>query len=170
MRDIKDILLNIENIYDSNNALNILKDFERVLDELDLYVYDNWIDGELIEGPKESRYWISCTFMWPREKMPDPVGGKRLLDYGCRVMFKKDETVEVRRIKNPEDIRPGTKKGKLDTKPTWEVEIRMPKKLIFDINKGYRNLNKNKLTDDQQGVDVVAEPADQQISQNMAEQ
>ena len=25
----------------------VLKDFERVLDELDLYVYKNWEDGEL---------------------------------------------------------------------------------------------------------------------------
>lgn len=171
MRDIKDILLNIDTIYGSNNALNILKDFERVLDELDLYVYDNWIDGELIEGPKESRYWISCTFMWPRDNMPDPVGGKRLLDYGCRVLFKKDEIIEVRKIKNPDDIRPGTKKGKLDTTPVWEVEIRMPKKLIFDIDKGYRNLNKNKIsTDEKINVDVMAEPADQQLTQDMAGQ
>jgi hypothetical protein len=60
MRDTKEILQNIENIYGSNNSLNILKDFERVLDELDLYVYENWIDGELIEGPEESRYYITC--------------------------------------------------------------------------------------------------------------
>ena len=56
MADIKDIINNIENIYGSNNSLNLLKDFERVIDELDTYVYDNWIDGELVEGPKESRY------------------------------------------------------------------------------------------------------------------
>ena len=53
MADIKDIISNIEQIYGSNNSLNLLKDFERVLDELDTYVYDNWIDGELVNGPKE---------------------------------------------------------------------------------------------------------------------
>ena len=170
MRDIKDILHNIENIYGSNNALNLLKDFERVLDELDLYVYDNWIDGELIEGPTESRYWITCTFMWPKNRMPDPSGGKRLLDYGCKVIFRKDEIIQVRKIKSPDDIRPGTKKGKLDTNPVWEVEIKMPKKLMFDIHKGYNKLNKNKIEDQKIALGVAAEPADQQLTQNMAGQ
>ncbi len=38
MADIKDIIANIENVYGSNNSLNLLKDFERVIDELDTYV------------------------------------------------------------------------------------------------------------------------------------
>jgi len=55
MANIKDVISNIEQVYGSNNSLNLLKDFERVIDELDTYVYDNWIDGELVSGPKESR-------------------------------------------------------------------------------------------------------------------
>ena len=39
MADIKDIISNIENIYGSTNSLSLLKDFERVIDELDVYVY-----------------------------------------------------------------------------------------------------------------------------------
>ena len=42
MRDVLDIITNIESIYESDTALSVLKDFERVLDELDLYVYANW--------------------------------------------------------------------------------------------------------------------------------
>ena len=61
MADIKDIIANIENVYGSNNSLNLLKDFERVIDELDTYVYDNWIEGELVQGPIESRYWVQCA-------------------------------------------------------------------------------------------------------------
>ena len=48
MADLKDIISNIEQIYGSNNSLNLLKDFERVIDELDIYVFDNWEDGELL--------------------------------------------------------------------------------------------------------------------------
>jgi hypothetical protein len=147
MRDTKDIIKNIENIYGSNNSLKMLKDFERVIDELDCYVYDNWIDGELVSGPNESRYWVSCTFMWPLEKMPDPKGGMRLIDYGCKVLFKETVRAQVRKIKTPDDIRPGTRKGKIDTHPIWEVEIRMPKKLMTDIDKGYRELDVNKVED-----------------------
>ena len=80
MQDILDVIKNVENIYDSDTSFTVLKDFERVLDELDLYVYKNWEDGELVSGPNIKRHWIICSFMWPREKMPDPMGGKRLLD------------------------------------------------------------------------------------------
>ena len=137
MHDVLDIIKNIDTIYNSNTALQVLKDFERVLDELDVYVYTNWEDGELAEGPKIDRHWVTCSFMWPKDKMPDPMGGKRLLDYDCKVSYKKSHIVEPRKIEKPDDIRPGTKKGKLDRSPIWIVEIQMPKKLIADIYTGY---------------------------------
>ncbi len=138
MQDVLDIIKNIENIYDSNTAFEVLKDFERVLDELDIYVYANWADGELADGPRIERHWVTCTFMWPHEKMPDPMGGKRLLDYDCKVKYKKSKLIKPRKIREPDDIRPGTKKGKLDLLPIWLVEIQMPKSLIADIYSGYK--------------------------------
>jgi len=131
--DELDVIKNIESIYESNTAFNVLKDFERVLDELDLYVYKNWEDGELAEGPKIDRHWVSAKFFWPKEKMPDPAGGKRLLDYDCKVGYLESSMVRPRKIVDPEDIRPGTKKGKLDKHPIWIVEVRMPKKLLADL-------------------------------------
>jgi hypothetical protein len=147
MTDLKDIITNIENIYGSNNSLNLLKDFERVIDELDIYVYENWIDGELVSGPSESRYFVECTFMWPKEDMPEPQGGLRLLDYGCKVKFAETKLAKVRKIKTPGDIRAGTRKGKIDYEDIWMVKITMPKKLMHDVNRGYRNLDKNKVED-----------------------
>jgi hypothetical protein len=138
MHDVVDIIDNIERVYDSNTSFQVLKDFERVLDELDLYVYKNWEDGELASGPKIGRHWVTCRFMWPYDKMPDPMGGKRLLDYDCKVGFLKDFIVKPRKIRTPDDVRPGTQKGKLDREPIWIVEIRMPKKLIADIWTGYQ--------------------------------
>jgi len=133
MQDVMDIIKNVETIYDSNTAFNVLKDFEKVLDELDLYVYANWENGELAMGPKIERHWVTCAFMWPKNEMPDPMGGKRLVDYDCKVSYKKDSVIVPRTIKHPDDIRPGSKKGKLDREPVWIVEIQMPKKLIMDI-------------------------------------
>jgi hypothetical protein len=164
MADIKDIIQNIEQIYGSNNALNILKDFERVIDELDVYVYENWIDGELIEGPNESRYFVECTFMWPKDKMPEPQGGLRLMDYGCEVKVAESQFSKVRKIKTPNDIRPGTKKGKIDYEPIWLIKIGIPKKLMHDINKGYKALDRNKVEDVLQQnhiTSTITEPADQ---------
>ena len=170
MADIKDIIKNIETIYGSNNSLTLLKDFERVVDELDTYVFENWIDGELVAGPNESRYFVECTFMWPKDKMPEPEGGKRLLDYGCKVQFAETTVSQVRKIKTPDDIRPGTKKGKIDHKEVWMVKISMPKKLMHDITRGYTELDKNKIEDIVSmngGVNAHIDPAEQQ-AQDMA--
>ena len=139
MHDTADILKNIETIYGNDNAFAIIKDFERVLDELDLYVYDNWKDGELIEGPIMTKHYVSCKFMWPLKQMPDPMGGKRLLDYDCKVTYKKDQLIAPRKIVEPDDVRPGTKKGKLDTMPIWIVEITMPINLMKNIYDGMQN-------------------------------
>ena len=147
MADLKDIISNIEQIYGSNNSLNLLKDFERVIDELDIYVFDNWEEGELVQGPKESRYFVECTFMWPQDKMPEPKGGMRLLDYGCKVQVAESVLNRVRKIKTPDDIRPGTRKGKIDKEEIILVKITMPKKLMTDIQRGYKNLDANKVED-----------------------
>lgn len=170
MADLKDIISNIEQVYGSNNSLNLLKDFERVIDELDVYVYDNWIDGELVSGPKEGRYFVECTFMWPKKQMPEPKGGLRLVDYGCKVQFAESRVAKVRKIKNPDDIRPGTRKGKIDHEEVWMVKIAMPKKLMHDITRGYTELDKNKIEDIltmNGGVNAHIDPAEQQ-AQEMA--
>lgn len=170
MVDLKSIITNIETIYGSNNSLNILKDFERVVDELDLYVFDNWIDGELVAGPIESKYFVECTFMWDYEKMPDPAGAKRLSDYGCKVQFAESHFHYVRKIRKPEDIRPGTKKGKIDRKEVWLVKILMPKKLMADIQKGSKNLDINKIEDivNQNFLKSVKPDASEQQIQDLA--
>ena len=151
--DVLDIIKNIQNLYENNSSLAVLKDFERVLDELDLYVYKNWEDGELAYGPKVDRHWITVGFMWPRDKMPDPTGGKRLTELGCKVQYQKSVMIEPRKIKSEEDIRPGTKKGKLDRHPIWIVEMQMPKKLAFDMYKGYMDKLKN------ENIEPPKEPA-----------
>jgi len=141
--DILDIIRNIDDLYENNTSLAVLKDFERVLDEMDMYVYENWEDGELAYGPKVDRHWITAGFMWEHSKMPNPVAAKRLTELGCKVTYQKSHLVEPRKIRVPEDLRPNAKKGKLDRKPIWIVEITMPKKIAFDIYKGYMDKLKN---------------------------
>lgn len=133
---LKDAIENTKKIYMSDSTLNILLDFERVLDELDLYAFDNWLDGELVNGPKIQRYWVSCIFMWPKSKMPDPRGANRLLPYGCKVFYKKSSIQMPMQIETPDDFRPGTHKAKLETVPVWLVGIRMPQELISNIETG----------------------------------
>ena len=115
MRDILDVIKNVESIYSTNSSLSTLK----------------------AEGPIVDRHWIKASFMWPHEKMPDPMAAKRLLDYGCKVRYEKTHLIEPRKINSPDDFRPGTRKGKLDRLPVWLVEITMPKKLVTEIFNGY---------------------------------
>jgi len=141
--DVLDVIKNIKNLYENNSSLGVLKDFERVLDVMDIYVYDNWIAGQIAYGPKVDRHWITVGIMWPEDEMPDPSGGKRLTDLGCRIKYQKSHLLVPRPIKKPSDLRPGTKKGKLDHHPIWIVEIRMPKEVAFDIYRGYMDKMKN---------------------------
>ena len=98
MLDILEVIKNTESIYTTNSSLSVLKDFERVLSEMDMYVYDNWKDGELASGPHVDKHWVRASFMWPKNKMPDPMAGKRLLDYGCKVKYEKTYLIETRKI------------------------------------------------------------------------
>jgi hypothetical protein len=141
--DTLDVIKNLQDIHDNDKAFQVLKDFERVIDNLGIYVFDNWEEGELAAGPHISRHWVKCSFMWPRKNMPDPAGGKILLDYGCKISFEKSHIIKAREIRKPDDIRPGTKKGKLDKLPVWIVEIKMPKSLILDVYSGDKDLYNN---------------------------
>jgi hypothetical protein len=85
--------------------------------------------------------------MWPKDKLPEPTAGLRLLEYGCKVKVGKSKISRVRKIKTPDDIRPGTRKGKIDFKEIWLIKIAMPKKLMSDIKRGYKNLDINKVED-----------------------
>lgn len=127
---------NIRDIYMSEGSLTTLLDFERVLDEVDIYAFKNWEIGELVAGPDIGKYRVTCTFMWPEKLMPDPRGGRRLLPFDCEVSYmKKDMKIPVK-ITDPSDYKAGTKKAKLITKPVWLVEIVMPKALMNDIRTG----------------------------------
>lgn len=127
---------NIKKLYMSDGSILSLLDFERVLDELDLYAFKNWSLGELVAGPVIGRYKVSCTFMYPASLMPDPRGGRRLLPFDCEVKFKKTEISIPIKVEDPDDYLPGTHKARLIKRPVWLVEITMPKSLMTDIRTG----------------------------------
>ena len=123
-----------------NSALGTLMDFERVLDELDMFVFKNWKAGELVAGPAYEKYFITCTFMWPYKLMPDPRGADRLMEYDCEIKWTKDVLEYPVTVKEPGDFKPGTKMPRLGKIPVWLVEINMPKKLMFEIERGILEL------------------------------
>jgi len=130
----------IKDLYLSDGSINTLLDFERVLDEVDMYAFKNWDLGELVQGPDLGRYTVSCTFMWLADSMPDPRGAKRLIPFDCTVKYKKTIMEIPVKVKGPEDFREGTKKPKIIKRNIWLVEITIPKDLIVDIQTGSTEL------------------------------
>jgi len=127
---------NIKDLYMSEGSLLTLMDFERVLDELDLYAFKNWQLGELVQGPDIGKYKVGCIFMWPEKLMPDPRGGRRLLPFDCDVKYKRSSIKIPIKIEEPDDFIAGTHKARLIEKKVWLVEIVMPKALMSDIRTG----------------------------------
>lgn len=169
MAKVLDVIKNINTIYSSSNGLSVLQDFERVLDNLNLYTYENWIDGELILGPTVERHWVECSFMWEIDNMPDPHGGSLLTDYGCSVTYQRDVFVSPKKIKKEEDIEDGTKKGKLIEEEIWVVNIRMPKKLMRDMFRGQNAITDEKIKEETSRSDSVEQPIQPEESEQPLE-
>lgn len=134
--DFVSIVDTIKGIYMSDGSMSTLLDFERVLDEADLYAYKNWIAGELVQGPTVGRYNCKCIFMWPYKLMPDPRGTLRLINIGCKVTFGKGELDVPVEVQDYEDFVPGTRYPKMHKRKVWFVEIVIPFELMDDIKEG----------------------------------
>ncbi len=111
--------LDLQKIEETPHLLSLLLEIEDVLDSLDVYVFRNWMQGEIISGPTIRRYWVSITLVYPEDKMPDPRAGLRLLKHGVMVKYTKD-TLET----SPDN----------QSEPVWLVELEVPRKLLNGMN------------------------------------
>lgn len=134
--DYPSIIDTVKGIFTSNASISTLLDFERVLDEADLYAYKNWDLGELVSGPNIDKYDVSCVFMYPYKLMPDPSAGKRLISVGCSIQYKKTKIKVPVKVQNASDFEPGTHYPRMTERDVWLVRIEIPKELMNDIREG----------------------------------
>ena len=137
---------NINSIHGSETLLDLLLEWEDVLDSLDIYAFQNWKKGELVDGPQVEKYWITCTLMYPYKLMPDPDATKRLTKHG----FKEDHYLKPAKLVHPEDAEPraneekltdggqmkpseGKRRAKLIKLPCWLVKIEIPRHFIDEF-------------------------------------
>lgn len=163
-----EIVNNIKGVMVSDGTMSTLLDFERVIDEADVYAFKNWELGELVDGPNVKRYSVICTFMWPTGIMPDPRAAKRLTPLGCRVQFKKTTIKVPIEIKEPDDYKPGTHYPKLIDRKVWLVNIVMPRDLMDDIREGSIDLA-GQTIDLEDLDDAYGKDYDTEISQEESE-
>jgi len=152
------ILNNLRANTSRDSALEMLMDFERVMDNANIYAYKNWMEGEIVEGPHIDRYWVTVTLMYHQALMPDPEGAMRLTRNGCKVYFAEEEYITAAKLRSPNDSegqdgadgkRPGQTRAKRIIKPVWLVTIVMPRKYMNDVEAA-------KLRVDDQGIDSNA--------------
>jgi hypothetical protein len=170
--DFVSITDTIKGIMTSDGSMSTILDFERVLDEADLYAFKNWLVGELVQGPNVGRYSVTCVFMWPYKMMPDPRGAKRLMKIGCRVKFARSKVKIPVQIQDYEDFVPGTRYPKGVEKKVWFVEIEIPLELMDDIKEGSIDLADAtidlKEIEDAYDEDLDKEGAQEEDGQEMA--
>lgn len=134
--DFVSIVSTIKNVFMSDGSMSTLLDYERVLDEADLYAFKNWILGELVQGPIIGRYTVKCIFMWPYKLMPDPSAARRLASIGCDIKIAKTHIEVPIEVKNEDDFVQGTRYPKMVKKKVWLIQIEIPKELMNDIKEG----------------------------------
>jgi len=124
----------VRKVYEQDGLLDILASFEKYLDDMDLYVYEGWIDGVVVEGPNVSKYWVEVTLMYDGDKMPDPRGTKIFTSHGVKIMVKK--TFQPRAIEKPrssDDMHSpaaGTLKPKVIDVPVILYKFIVPRQLL----------------------------------------
>lgn len=139
MIDINEIAATISGVKKNRNTLDLLLEFEGVLDDLNIYAYENWIKGEVIRGPIISKYWVEVYLMYAEKNMPNPEAAERLIKHGCYVFYQKDTLTSNVKIKQPEDLVPDeddpSKRNPDTTESTvYVVKIVMPRHLLTDYN------------------------------------
>lgn len=175
----RDILFLIKNLSTKDTALEMLMEFEKTMDHAGVFAYRNWDLGELVEGPDVDRYWFTTTWMYPRQLMPDPEAGLRLLKYDCRVSYREDVFIEPVRVLDPlTDLDPRAERPRSAKKrkiPVWLVTIHMPRRFVDDSYEGVFELSGEEIdiTDIQAawegeefGDDANTEDNDNEVEEN----
>ncbi len=143
-KKVNEIMALLKRVSGQETSLHMLMEFEKTLDNANLYAYKNWMNGELVEGPIIDRYWFTTVWMYPEKMMPNPEGSLRLIKYGCKVYFSKDNLLEPADVHSGDDLRGGLsserKQAKLLKHPVWLVTIEMPRKFVDEAQEAMLEL------------------------------
>lgn len=148
-KKVNEIMALLKRVSGQETSLQMLMEFEKTLDNASLYAYAHWLDGELVEGPVIDRYWFTTTWMYPKNRMPNPDGSLRLIKYGCKVYFKEDTYLVPTKVKSPTDIENKERKSaKIKKQPVWLVTIKMPRKFVDEAQEAMLQLEDDEINMD----------------------
>lgn len=149
---------------DSDSLTDVLIQMEDFLDSLDLYVFKNWIDGEIVEGPNIRRYWVSMTLKYAYKQMPDPAGAERLLQHGAKVVFRKSKEEVAVEIETPSDLQPNNK-PKMKQEEIWLVDVQIPRRFIEELDDSDLEMH---VDDEAVDIENVSDARDEDVDETDA--
>ena len=94
----------INRLDDSCSLVDVLIQLENFLDNLDIYVFKNWFDGEVVDGPIIKKYWVGMVLLFDYKKMPDPEGALVLQKHGAKVKYFVRNIEDTSVAKNALDL------------------------------------------------------------------
>lgn len=160
---------NISKLNQSTGLTDVLIQVEDWFDSLDLYAFENWIDGEVIEGPEVGRYWITIYLLYDYDSMPNPEGAMRLVNHGAKIGFKKMQKeckidpnkvnmTSVNSVRNSWDQPQPQQHNQttIPTYPVWLIKVVVPRKFIdvnIDDDLSYLKPNTNYVADEIQDTE-----------------
>jgi hypothetical protein len=118
---------------DSDSLTDVLIQMEDFLDSLDIYVFKNWFEGEIAQGPDIRRYWVSMTLKYAYEEMPDPAGAERLIRHGVKVNYRRSKEEAPVEVKSAQDMQPNNK-PKMEKLDIWLVDVQIPRRFIEELD------------------------------------
>lgn len=127
----------IQHLYKDSSYLDLLMNVDDFFDILNLYIYPNWYEAEVVEF-KIFKHYVNIILKTPIDKMPHPNGGILLDKYDCIVKYKKSSEYLPVEINSEKDLvidrlthKPRPKMKKV---PCWLVDIMIPSKHIINDN------------------------------------
>lgn len=145
----------IKKLTSKDDLLSVMLDIESYLDNANLYTFDNWFGGELVDGPIVKKYWIEITLKYPYKKMPDPRGGLRLTPHGTKVDYRKAYELVPQPIENPGDYEPGTRKPKMKKEPIWLIHMRIPRRFVDALDQEMLDIYAEEVEDEEKVEDAT---------------
>lgn len=123
----------IKRLYKQDSYLTILLSIEEIFSNINLYAYQNWYEGEILEGPNVDKFWVNLKLLFDYNEKPHIDGILLLKKHKILVKLLSADYLQPRKIKTPDDIDIKTKKPKMDKIKIWVVDIKIPRNLIrFD--------------------------------------
>lgn len=125
----------IQQLYKNESFLDTLINIDDYFDILNLYVFPNWLDCEVVDV-KYLKYFTNIKLKAPYKKMPHPKGAVLLTKYDCQVKYIKTTEYLPKEVLQSDDTyvdkKTGERKPKVEKKKVWIIDILIPNKFLFN--------------------------------------